>query len=115
MTSLEQFFLISLAVQFTHSIEELSTGFHKKWYLFKMPFWVFLLFEILFTTFWVIVLITSSFPHRETFQLVFLYIMLANGLQHIIWWGIVKKYVPGLVTAHLHLLVFLAFYFKAIL
>ena len=109
MIHLEQFFLISLIVQLAHSIEELSTGFHKKWYLFKMPFWIFFLFEIVFTAFWVSVLLLTGFPHRESFQLAFLILMLANGIQHVIWACIVKKYVPGLVTAHLHILVFLLY------
>ncbi len=42
MSLLEQFFAISLLVQIVHAIEELGTGFNKKWYAFKMPFWVFL-------------------------------------------------------------------------
>ncbi len=111
---LEQFFLASLIVQLFHSVEELSTGFHRKWYLFKMPFWVFLSFEIIFTAFWLLVLFTPTFPYRETLQGFFLVLMLANGIQHIIWSGVVKKYAPGLVTAPLHVLVFVVYYFQII-
>lgn len=111
---LEQFFLASLIVQLFHSAEELSTGFHKKWYLFKMPFWVFLSFEVIFTAFWLLVFFSHTFPYRETFQGFFLVLMLANGIQHIIWSGVVKKYVPGLVTAPIHVLVFLVYYFQII-
>lgn len=111
---LETFFLTSVVVQFFHSVEELSTGFHKKWYLFKMPFWVFLTFEVLFALFWLVVLFNFNFPYREIFQALFLILMLANGVQHLVWSGVVKKYVPGLVTAPIHVLVFLTYYFQAL-
>src|SRR3989344_9498995 len=110
---LEQFFLISLFVQLAHSVEELTTGFHKKWYLFKMPFRVFLSFELLFSAFWILVFF-SSFPFRENLQAFFLVLMFANGIQHLVWWGCEKKYVPGLITAFAHIALFIVFYFKTI-
>ncbi len=103
MSYIEQFFTIALLVQVAHSIEELFTCFHKKWYLFKMPFWVFLAFELVFSGFWILVLLLKSFPNREAVQLVFLVLMFANGIQHIVWAGYAKKYVPGLVTAIVHI------------
>ncbi len=109
---LEQFFFISLITQITHSIEELATGFHKKWYLFKMPFSTFILFEIAFTMFWVGVLFITTFPYRQDLQRIFLVLMFANGVQHVIWWGVKKIYVPGLVTAFVHIVIFLSFYFQ---
>lgn len=114
MEGLEQFFVVSLFVQLAHSIEELSTGFHKKWYVFKMPFWVFLLFELAFSGFWIFVWLNGAFPNREYFQAFFLALMFANGIHHIVWAGKVKKYVPGLITAPIHITVFLIFYFKAL-
>lgn len=112
MSLLEQFFIISLIVQIAHSIEELTTGFHKKWYLFKMPFLIFLLFELAFSSFWIYIFLNKSFPNRDYLQAFFLLLMFANGVQHLVWAGIVKKYVPGLVTSPLHLIIFLLFYFK---
>ena len=79
-----------------------------------MPFWVFLTFEILFEGFWIVVLLESSFPNRTSLQLLFLVLMFANGVQHIVWFGAVKKYVPGLITAPMHIVAFLLFYFEAI-
>jgi len=38
--------------------------------------------------------------------------MFANGIWHIVWWAIEKKYVPGLLTAPLHLIAFIYFYFS---
>ena len=110
-TMLEQFFLISLLVQFAHSAEELATGFHRKWYLFTMTFRTFLAFEIIFLAFWISVYLTPLFPAREYLQAFFLILMFANGVQHIVWWGVVKSYVPGLITAFAHVAVFLSFYF----
>ena len=78
-------FVVLLVIQFLHSIEELSTGFHKKWYLFTMPFWVFLLFEILFLSFWACIWLIADFPNRTVLMYSFNILMLTNGVQHIIW------------------------------
>lgn len=115
MDLLQQFFFLSLIVQLAHSFEELSTGFHKKWYLFQMPFKVFLAFELCFSAFWIVILLLPSFPFRVYLQESFLALMFANGVQHLVWWGTTKKYVPGLITAPVHILVFLIFYFKVLI
>ena len=112
MSQLEQFFTFSLLVQIVHVIEELSAGFHKKWYLFTMPFWIFLLFELIFEGFWIAVYFLQDFPNRPYLQAFFLALMFANGVQHLVWAGSVKKYVPGLITAPIHIIIFLAFYFQ---
>lgn len=110
MSPLEQFFTVSLLVQIIHSIEELVTGFHKKWYLFKMPFWIFFLFEIVFSSFWIVVWLWSDFPNRLRFQTFFLILMFVNGVQHLVWAAVTRKYVPGLITAPIHVIV-TGFYF----
>ena len=112
MSLLEQFFALSLFVQIIHVIEELLTGFHKKWYVFKMPFWMFLSFEIVFEGFWISVFLIHDLPMRNFLQALFLILMFANGIQHIVWAGNAKKYVPGLITAPIHIIIFLIFYFK---
>jgi hypothetical protein len=94
-----------------HSAEELSTGFHKQWYLFKMSFRTFLIFEIFFSSFFILILFSTAFPYRNLIQELFLVLMFANGVQHLVWWGALKKYVPGLITAFVHIGVFLVFYF----
>lgn len=114
MGLLEQFFAISLLVQVVHATEELSTGFYKKWYAFKMPFWMFLLFELIFEGFWITVYLLQNFPNRSSLQAVFLALMFMNGIQHLVWAGNVKKYVPGLITGPAHIIVFLTYYFKTI-
>lgn len=111
MQHLETFYIISLITQLFHSVEELSTGFHKKWYLSTMPFWVFLLFEVVFSLFWIGVYLYKDFPYREALQISFLILMFINGIQHVIWWRFKKKYVPGLITAFLHVLIVSIFYF----
>lgn len=107
---MESFYIYVLCLQIVHSLEELTTGFHKRWYLFKMPFWVFLLFEIIFTSFWILILLNPGFPNRELFQKIFVLLMFANGIQHLVWFGVEKKYVPGLITAPIHVLLFSYFY-----
>src|SRR3989338_1847505 len=111
---LEQFFLIALLVQLVHSAEELASGFHRRWYLFKMSIRTFLAFEILFSAFWIFVFFSTSLPYRVYLQAFFLVLMFANGVQHLVWWGSEKRYVPGLVTAFVHLAVFLVFYFTTL-
>ncbi len=76
-----------------------------------MPFWVFLTFEICFNVFWALVLLVPQFPNRVSLLYFFIALMLANGLQHIIWMGFTKKYVPGLMTAPIHIILPLVFYF----
>lgn len=99
-------------VQVTHSIEELATGFHKKWFFFKMSFEKFLTFEILHTLFWSLVLFFTTFPARDVLLSVFIVLMFAQGSWHLAWWATEKHYVPGLFTAFIHILLFLAFYFR---
>jgi hypothetical protein len=89
--------------QLCHSFEELTHGFHKKWYLFKMPFWVFLTFEILFNLFWAVVIFSNVLANKETLLVVWIALMTLNGMQHVVWSVVLKKYVPGLYTAPLHL------------
>lgn len=112
MGQLEQIYTLSLLVQLVHSFEELLTDFHKKWYLFKMPFWIFLIFEMCFSVFWVVVLLLHNLSYRVYLQEFFLLLMFANGIQHLVWWGNTKKYVPGLITAPIHIVVFIAYYFQ---
>src|SRR3989344_2430020 len=114
MTTVSYFALLIYFIQLAHSLEELSTGFHKKWYLYKLPFWVFLGFEVLFNIFWGIVIYRNQFPNREYLLAIFIVLMFANGVQHLVWAGIVKRYVPGLITAIFHIILFLIFYFSFI-
>jgi hypothetical protein len=112
VNGLTNFAILVFAIQTVHSLEELSTGFYKKWYLFKMPFKTFLTFEILFEVFWAAVIFYPYFPAREQLLAFFLVLMFANGVQHLVWAGSVKKYVPGLITAIIHCALFLIFYFR---
>lgn len=114
MTTLEYFFVTLLGIQFLHSIEELTTGFHEKFPLFKMKFKTFLLFEIVFFIFWMALFLIKQFDLRRQLMAFFPLLMFANGLWHIVWWGIAKKYVPGLITAPLFIIVFSIFYFQAL-
>lgn len=112
MINILLFAWIIYAVQIIHSLEELSTGFHKKWFVFKMPFRTFLAFEIIHNSFWAIVLIYKSFPFRLELLAFFIVLMFAQSLWHLAWWAMKKEYVPGLVTAIIHVILFLVFYFQ---
>lgn len=106
------FATLMFGIQLLHSIEELSTGFHKRWFLFKMPFKTFLAFEVIHNLFWLTVLLLPTFPYRIELLAVFILLMFANGVEHVIWAGCEKKYVPGLITAPLHIVLFLILYFQ---
>ncbi len=114
MTNLEMFASYIFVIQLAHSFEELITGFHKRWYLFKMPFRLFLGFELLFNLFWALVLFSRQFPAREQLLAFFIVLMFANGIQHIVWFALEKKYVPGLITAPMHVILFLVYYYQVI-
>lgn len=103
---------IAFFIQLLHSLEELATGFHRKWYLFSMPFWVFFLFEVCFSLFWFIAIFTESVPYKTTMLHIFLLLMFANGVQHLVWLGWAKKYNPGFVTSLVHLGWFISYYFS---
>ena len=112
--NIEFFAIIILFVQILHSIEELAAGFHKKWYLTKLSFKTFLSFEIVHNIFWSSVVFIKSFPYRDELLLFFFVLMFANGVQHLVWAGAKKTYVPGLITAPIHVVIFLMFYFQII-
>lgn len=115
MTTLEIFFLVQLAVQVIHSIEELVMGFHKNNFLFKMSFRFFLGFEILFTVFWVGVFFLASAGVKEVLLPLFMILMFANGVWHVVWARVERAYVPGLLTSPLHIGIFLYFYFTVLI
>lgn len=114
MTLLETFFLILLGIQLIHSIEELSTGFHRRFPLKKMKWRTFLIFEIVFLSFWVIVYLLDQTNVREYLMAFFTLLMFANGLWHMVWWGIEKRYVPGLITAPFFVITFVVFFYKVL-
>jgi len=79
-----------------------------------MKFRTFLIFEILFFSFWVAIFFAKEFQYRDQAMAFFNLLMFANGIWHLVWWGIVKKYVPGLVTAPLFVITFMIFYFQIV-
>ena len=114
MLFLSTFFVLMFVVQIVHSVEELATGFHKKWFFFKMSFKFFLTFEVLHNLFWFAVLVFNQFPYRNHLMAFFIVLMFAQSLWHLAWWAMKKEYVPGLVTASLHVGLFLTFYFQVL-
>jgi len=114
MTLLLTFFTLTFIIQLAHSIEELITGFHKKWFFFRMSFKFFLTFEVLHNLFWFSVLIFNQFPFKNFLMALFILLMFAQSLWHLAWWAMKKEYVPGLITALLHVVLFLIFYFQVL-
>lgn len=110
---IEQFFTVFLVIQLVHSVEELCTNFHERFPPMRMSFRFFLTFELLFNLLWICVLLFLDFPYRMPLMAFFNVLMFANGLWHLVWFWFIEKsrrYIPGLVTAPLHVLTFLAFY-----
>ena len=110
MSILENYTIAFLVLQLFHSAEELSQGFHKRFPFGKLTFKNFLTFEVLFMGLWLTIFMVKSFPYRENILAFYLLLMFANGIWHIVWWGIEKKYVPGLITAPFFILVFVVYY-----
>ncbi|PIN76128.1 hypothetical protein COV18_00750 [Candidatus Woesearchaeota archaeon CG10_big_fil_rev_8_21_14_0_10_37_12] len=114
MSLIESYFVVFLLLQLVHSIEEITNKFNKKFPLFRMRLSTFILFEILFFGFFLAVFLISGFPAREQIMAFFNILMFANGSWHLVWWGIEKKYVPGLFTAPFFVILFLMFYFQVL-
>lgn len=101
---------VAFFIQLVHSLEEMLTGFHKKWFFVPMPFWVFFTFEMILFLISLLVIFTNIFPFKEVFLKFYLLLMFANGVEHTVWLMWKKKYVPGLLTSLLHL-VWSSYYF----
>ena len=112
MSTLENYTVVFLVIQFLHSSEELSQGFHKKFPFGKLKFKSFLAFEVVFLGLWLTIFFVKSVPFRDNILAFYVLLMFANGIWHIIWWGIEKKYVPGLITAPLFIVAFLIYYYQ---
>jgi hypothetical protein len=110
MSTYDYFVLFGLA-QLLHSQEEIWTGFHKRWFVFKMPIWVFITFEILFSIPIILYMAIPSLPFAEGYMKLFALLMLINGIEHLVWALVEKKYVPGLYTSPLFLVIFVFYYF----
>lgn len=111
MTTLQSLTVFMYIIQVVHSIEELTTGFHKKWFFTKFTFRNFLLFEIVHNIFWALVIFLPFFPYRLYLLTLFVLLMFANGIEHVVWFMTEKKYVPGLYTAIIHIVSFIVFMF----
>ncbi len=113
---LEDVFSLLLLIQFFHSIEELSTNFYERFPVFRMSFRFFLFFELIFSGFWIAVWFVHDFPFRIELMTFFTLLMFANGIWHIAWFLFCekgKRYIPGLITAPFHVIVFSIFYFSS--
>ena len=102
-------FALACLIQVTHSLEEIFTHFETYWPLWRMKRSHFIAFEIGFTILFLSALFLN-FPLKEVIAKLFLMAMFANGVWHIFWAWSEKRYVPGLVTAPLHIINF-SFYF----
>ena len=109
MTAYGYFVLLGL-IQLVHSQEEIWTGFNKRWFVFTMPRWAFITFEVLFSIPIVAYIINPHLLFANVYVPVFALIMFINGIGHIVWGLVKKSYVPGLVTAPLFVAVFVFYY-----
>jgi hypothetical protein len=107
----EDFYPAFVVLQLIHSQEEIWTGFHNKWFLFTMPRWVFIGFEIVLSVTILAYLFLPNLPSPAIFKQVFIFVMLLNGFEHTIWALVKKSYVPGLVTAPGFIILFLGYLF----
>lgn len=104
------YFMVFGVTQLLHSQEEVWTDFHKRWFVFTMPRWVFVLFESILSLGILLYLIWPTILPIRTILPLFAIVMLINGIGHIIWGLIKKSYVPGLVTAPIFVITFLAYF-----
>jgi len=112
MSDLELYFKILVGIQFLHSIEEICTRFAKRWPIWRMSQKTFVLLEIFFAFLVLSMVLIKTLPYRDIFMAIYSILMFANGVWHLMWAGIEKRYVPGLITAPFFLIVYLIFYFR---
>jgi len=79
-----------------------------------MPRSVFVSFEILFSMLIIAYIANPDLPFANFIMPVFAYVMLINGIGHIVWGLVEKKYVPGLITAPFFVAIFTLYYFKLV-
>lgn len=101
-------------VQLLHSVEELTNGFHEKWFFMKLSYRFFLTFEIFHNLFWASVILVPVFPLRMPLLALFTLLMFANGVEHVVWAMWKRKYVPGLVTAMFHVALFCVYFISGV-
>ncbi len=104
--STHDWFILFGILQLLHSQEEIWTGFHKKWFLWPMPLWLFVTFEVILSATIIVYMINPQLPGASGFMTWFMFVMLLNGMEHIIWAAMKKSYVPGLVTAPFFVVLF---------
>ena len=114
--TIESIFVIMLAIQFSHSIEEQLMNFEEKWPLMRISGTQFWLFEIVFQISFSIIFLINNFIGKTEVMIFFIILMLANGVWHIVWfWFFEKgKYVPGLLTATLFIIAFFIHYYSTV-
>lgn len=110
MNTVESYFILLGVIQIAHSIEEISMGFAKRWPVWRMSQKTFVVFEIVFNALILLGIFYKQFPYREILMPAFNLLMFANGVWHLMWAGVEKKYVPGLITAPILIIVFIFFY-----
>lgn len=108
------YFVIFGIVQLIHSQEEIWNDFHKKWFVFKMPLAVFLAFEATLSAAILAYIVNPHLPGASIFMSWFMFLMFINGAEHIFWAAVAKKYVPGLITAPIFIILF-GFYYSSLL
>lgn len=110
---LHDWFVIFGVLQLIHSQEEIWTGFHRKWFVFTMPRALFVAFEVVLSSFILLYLFNPQAAGANGFMSWFIFVMLLNGMEHIIWAAVKKSYVPGLITAPFFVVLF-AFYYASL-
>ncbi len=108
--ALYNYFVLFGIIQLIHSQEEIWTGFHKKWFLFTMSKWVFVAWEALLSAVIITYMLRPHLAGATGFMQWFIFAMLLNGMEHVIWGAVKKSYVPGLVTAPLFLILIGSYY-----
>ena len=113
MSSYIYFTLLGLT-QLVHSQEEIWTGFNRIWFVFTMPLWAFVAFEVLFSVPIVAYIVDPKLPLAHWYMPLFALVMLINGVGHIVWGLVERRYVPGLITAPFFVVLFSLYYLTLI-
>jgi hypothetical protein len=101
MTKIAYIIIILTAVLLAHLLEEVKTGFRKKFILGRMPKTAFVLFNVAIYSYALITIILAFKNNPVAYQLAWIYgvAMILNAALHIGIMAVKRSYFPGGITA----------------
>ncbi len=112
------YYFIFFFLMILHSVEEQALNFADRCPFMRLTYTQFWLFEVFFIIVWIVPFLLPQLFIAKLMEAFFPILMFANGIWHLVWFWFFergKRYVPGVVTGSLFVIIFLQFYFGFLL